>query len=435
MKKRSAPRRQLLVEELEPRILYSADVATLFGAGLWTPGAEVRVMEAAAPPASSPQLAVATAQQSAREIVFIDSRVPDAMQLADELMQQRGNGRTFDIVMLNAAEDGIAQINRVLAGEHDLAAIHIISHGSAGALQLGSSLLDADELSRNSAAVTAWGRALSADGDLLLYGCDVGQGVVGRAFIGQLAQLTGADVAASNNRTGSAASGGDWTLEVRAGAIETAVALDAAEQGAFAGALDITTGLKGLWQFDANANDASGNGYNGTLTNGAADRHDRRHQQGRRRQGVARRRQRLRGPVGPPGQLQLALPGHDLGLDQDLGSTTDATIFDFPTSQTPIAAQRLWLDRGKLDFGVCEANTALLGVKSTATVNDNVWHHVAVTVDATGNKLYIDGVQAAVTYPTGTAATQKFFSDVTGVDFMASAIDQNNGGLRDRSPA
>ena len=144
VKKRSAPRRQLLVEELEPRILYSADVATLFGAGLGTPGAEVRVMEAVAPPASSPQPAVATAQQSAREIVFIDSRVPDAMLLADELMQQRGNGSTFDIVMLDAAEDGIAQINRVLAGEHDLAAIHIISHGDAGTLQLGSSLLDAD---------------------------------------------------------------------------------------------------------------------------------------------------------------------------------------------------------------------------------------------------------------------------------------------------
>ena len=206
MKKRSAPRRQLLVEELEPRILYSADVATLFGAGLWTPGAEVRVVEAAAPPASSPQPAVATAQQSAREIVFIDSRVPDAIKLADELMQQRGNGRTFDIVMLDAADDGIAQINRVLAGEHDLAAIHIISHGSAGALQLGSSLLDAGELSRNSTAVTAWGRALSTDGDLLLYGCDVGQGAVGRAFISQLARLTGADVAASNNRTGSALS-------------------------------------------------------------------------------------------------------------------------------------------------------------------------------------------------------------------------------------
>jgi hypothetical protein len=70
VKKRSAPRRQLLVEELEPRILYSADVAMLFGAGLSAPGAEVRLVEAAAPPASSPQLAVATAQQSAREIVL-----------------------------------------------------------------------------------------------------------------------------------------------------------------------------------------------------------------------------------------------------------------------------------------------------------------------------------------------------------------------------
>ena len=52
----------------------------------------------------------------------------------------------------------------------------------------------------------------------------------GQAFIGRLAELTGADVAASRDATGSAALGGNWNLEATTGAIETGVAIDAAAQ-------------------------------------------------------------------------------------------------------------------------------------------------------------------------------------------------------------
>jgi hypothetical protein len=48
----------------------------------------------------------------------------------------------------------------------------------------------------------------------------VAEGEAGQAFVERLAQLTGADVAASDDRTGSAALGGDWQLETRTGGIE-----------------------------------------------------------------------------------------------------------------------------------------------------------------------------------------------------------------------
>jgi Domain of unknown function (DUF4347)/Cadherin-like/Cadherin domain len=173
--------------------------------------------------ADSAQLEASQAA-SVREIIFIDSRVPDAQQLADALMQQRGDGRAFETVLLNADEDGIAQIGRALAGLHDLGAIHIVSHGAAGMVQLGATLLDAQQLGLHAAEVARWGAALGAQGDLLLYGCDVGQGAAGQAFITRLADLSGADVAASTDATGHESLGGDWQLEETTGTIDTALA-------------------------------------------------------------------------------------------------------------------------------------------------------------------------------------------------------------------
>ena len=59
---------------------------------------------------------------------------------------------------------------------------------------------------------------MTNDGDILFYGCDVGKD--GGVFIGQLAKLTDADIAASSNKTGSTAKGGDWNLEIRQGDID-----------------------------------------------------------------------------------------------------------------------------------------------------------------------------------------------------------------------
>src|SRR5690606_10192345 len=56
-------------------------------------------------------------------------------------------------------------------------------------------------------------------GDILIYGCNVGAD--GDLLIAQLAEITGADVAASTTLTGSLAKGGDWVLESIIGAIES----------------------------------------------------------------------------------------------------------------------------------------------------------------------------------------------------------------------
>jgi len=105
------------------------------------------------------------------------------------------------------------------AGEYT--ALHLFTHGASGKLQLGKDTLDASGL--NQAGVQgqlhALGQALTPDGDLLLYGCDVAEGQSGLEFISKLAQATQADIAASTNLTGMH---GDWVLESAYGVLEAA---------------------------------------------------------------------------------------------------------------------------------------------------------------------------------------------------------------------
>ncbi len=106
--------------------------------------------------------------------------------------------------------DGVAQMAQILNGRSGLDSIQIVSHGSVGALYLGSTVLDASTLGSYQSQLQAIGSSLTASGDILLYGCNVAQGDAGIAFIQALAGSTGADVAASNDVTGA---GGDWVLE------------------------------------------------------------------------------------------------------------------------------------------------------------------------------------------------------------------------------
>ncbi len=62
---------------------------------------------------------------------------------------------------------------------------------------------------------------LAPDGDILFYGCNLAAGTVGAKFLDQLAQATGANIAASDDLTGSVRLGGDWQLESQAGTVDT----------------------------------------------------------------------------------------------------------------------------------------------------------------------------------------------------------------------
>ncbi|QXI32708.1 DUF4347 domain-containing protein [Pseudomonas promysalinigenes] len=150
-----------------------------------------------------------------QEVVFVDGQVGNVQQLLAGLA---GNA---EIVVLDPTKDGLQQMADYLQGREALDAVHLLSHGADGTVQAGNLWLASSNLAEHRAALEGIGAALKADGDLMIYGCRVGDSSVGQNFIEQLASITGADVAASTDDTGSALLGGNWTLERNTGAIET----------------------------------------------------------------------------------------------------------------------------------------------------------------------------------------------------------------------
>ena len=151
-----------------------------------------------------------------REVVIVDTALQNWQQLADAARRQPRDGRRVAVIVARE-RGGIRSIGDALARYRNLDAIHVLSHGSAGAIVLGGVVLSERNLSTYADTLRDWRTSLRPGGDLLLYGCDVASTLQGRQFVDDVARLTGANVAASTNATGSRQLGGDWTLEYHAG--------------------------------------------------------------------------------------------------------------------------------------------------------------------------------------------------------------------------
>ncbi|MYM81168.1 DUF4347 domain-containing protein [Duganella sp. FT50W] len=185
-------------------------------------GAPTAVGPAVLPPAPDLQHlgivaadAIAPAPGARVEVVFIEQNVSDL----DGMLRAIGGGR--EVHVLDAAQDGLQQMAQILAGRSGIDAIHLVTHGADASLSLGSLTLKADNTDAHAADLQTIGRSMKDGGDIMLYGCNVAAGADGAAWLDRLAIVTGADVAASSNLTGGAELGGDWTLEVNSGKIDT----------------------------------------------------------------------------------------------------------------------------------------------------------------------------------------------------------------------
>ena len=108
-----------------------------------------------------PSAAIDTAARV--EIIFVDSSVKD--------IQSFLTGRNAEVVVLDAGRDGVDQIAQTLAGRTGIFAIHILSHGDAGEIRLGTGTLDTQTISGRYASDLATIKAALAPGaDILVYG-------------------------------------------------------------------------------------------------------------------------------------------------------------------------------------------------------------------------------------------------------------------------
>lgn len=154
-----------------------------------------------------------TSANYSKTLLIVDPSVHDYRSLTDHLTVEA------DVLVLEAGRDGVEQITEALASRRSIQSLHLLSHGSPGTLYLGAAQLSMATLTQYADQLRQWVSAFTERAEVLLYGCEVAAGTIGQLFIQKLSHLTGASIAASTNRTGNAALGGDWTLESTVGAI------------------------------------------------------------------------------------------------------------------------------------------------------------------------------------------------------------------------
>ncbi|MFT5881512.1 MAG: hypothetical protein ACI86X_002655, partial [Moritella sp.] len=143
----------------------------------------------------SDQLTIQTGR-IARELVIVDANVPDKQLFFQHIKPG------VDIIEINADQDGLMQIANILVNYQDLDALHLISHADNGVIYLGNSQITELRLKQEVSALSALNHALKENADLLLYGCNLGNGTAGNSLLELISSTAHVDVAASNNLTG-----------------------------------------------------------------------------------------------------------------------------------------------------------------------------------------------------------------------------------------
>lgn len=151
------------------------------------------------------------------QVVVIDESISYAQNILDAIPKD------WTVIKIDSSKDGLTQILEKLEGISDLSAIHIFSHGNSGEIILGNLVLNSNVAQERNNDLTILGSHLSQTGDILLYGCDVSSGYIGEEFVNLLADITNADIAASNDATGSYILSANFELETTSGNIESSV--------------------------------------------------------------------------------------------------------------------------------------------------------------------------------------------------------------------
>ena len=211
------PTRKPHLLALEPRIVLDAAAVATVAEATVDAGDTVAPADDATLDNSLETFAEAVAVSDERnEIAFISTDVENYAEIIAQI------DPAIEVIILDASENGVEKMAEILAGRENLDAIHLVTHGDDGQINLGDATLNLDSINGEySDELAVIGAALSSDADFLIYGCDFGSGADGQLAAEALAAATGADIAASNDVTGHATLGGDWDLEVTVGINET----------------------------------------------------------------------------------------------------------------------------------------------------------------------------------------------------------------------
>lgn len=185
------------MDELEPRILMSASLEGLLVNDNFNEVNDINYTE------PSEHLIIAENETFVaaeindgirRELVIVNSNTPNFQFLVDGFLKQQSNELQFDTLILNNNQNGIEQITTALNNYQSLDAVHIITQGNNGQVQLGDSNLSYDNIDAYSGDIANWGNALSQNADFLIYGSNLSNSDTGLSLIDSLSVLTGANI-------------------------------------------------------------------------------------------------------------------------------------------------------------------------------------------------------------------------------------------------
>ena len=156
-----------------------------------------------------------------KQIAIIDSSIKGSNCIAAEFCR-----KDIAIIFVDDTKHCLTALSKALNAHSPANAIHIVSHGSPGALHLGSHTLNSQSLVVYPDLIRSLKRNLTDQGDILLYGCHIAQGAIGQSFVDTFAHVTHANVAASHSLTAARSLGGNAELEYHSGLVTLPTLLD-----------------------------------------------------------------------------------------------------------------------------------------------------------------------------------------------------------------
>jgi len=155
------------------------------------------------------------------EIIFLNDDIEGFQELAEDLAKRDNS----ELIILSSTNDGLSQISAALDTADDIKALHFFTHANDSSVKIGGTWINSSTLEQHQDSVSSWGEHLTQGGDILFYGCDLAASNDGTDLLQEISDLTGADVAASDDATGHQSMGGNWVLEYSSGEIETELAV------------------------------------------------------------------------------------------------------------------------------------------------------------------------------------------------------------------
>lgn len=143
------------MEQLEDRVLFDASPDAIF----LLPGNAADVPHI---PVADVQSNQQNQYQTPTQLILIDEDVTDNQSLIADITSD--SDAAFEIRLISGDENGVAQIAEILSQDDaQYEAVHVLSHGSDGELDLGNSTLTLDNLKIYSSEIASWADGLTSD--------------------------------------------------------------------------------------------------------------------------------------------------------------------------------------------------------------------------------------------------------------------------------